>query len=413
MKAAVANLQRYIFIFILYSSAVYSTIFDQTGITNRTPVYVILDCLIYFLAILSLSTIPRSFFAIIALILGGIFINFTYTPVPLSVSLNGIREILVMLAVPIFYYKVFAEGNEAETMRYVRILKTFGWFFLLVQIVPVLIQYKQFGASDSVGGTYGWLSTGNLTMIIICIVFFLYQFPGASWKKLLLFVLMYPLMLNETKISFILIPMMVVFLFFEPKIKNILMAGAGAVLFLVVFNQLYENDTLNLNNNIMDIFNKDFLDEYLLADYETHPDVPRFTKLILGYNIISQDTRTLLFGMEFGMFRGTTSGEVSVFSSSYNWLLSGTRPYLFIIMLQGGLTLVAGFMLIVLHICNYFRNMTKYILFYFIIFILVMTYAESFRWHNFLIVFMFLMFFVNSDIFKSKSYMNEDIDSYN
>jgi hypothetical protein len=411
MKAAIANMQRYVFVIFLYVSALYTPILDQLGLMNRTGIYIVFDCIIYFLAFFSLSTIPKGFRSIIALILIGIFLNFTYSPAPLSVSLNGIREVLAILAVPIFYYKIFAEGNEQEAMRYIRIMKKFTWFFLLIQIVPVMIQFKQFGPTDYVGGSYGWLNTGNLTTIIVCMIFFLFQFPNSPWKKLLLFLLLYPLMLNETKISYILIPMMVMFLFFEPKIKNIVLAGVGAVLFFLIFNQLYTNDAANMGKNFSEIFNPDFLDEYLLSDPISHPDVPRFTKLIMGYKLISEQASTFFFGLEFGMFRGTGTGEVTRFAQNYAWLLSGTRPYIFILMMQGGIVLVTGFFLAMLYICRFFRYASKHVLFYFIIILVVMTYAESFRNHNFLIVFMFYLFFVNSEIFKTKAYLNEDFDS--
>lgn len=411
MTTAVSKLQRNVFVILLYVSAVYPTIFDELGITNRTSMFMGLDIAVYFLALFSLSTIPKGFGQILLVILGGIAINFSYAPVSMSISLNGVRETLVIISAAIFFYKVFSEGNEEEQMRYVRIMKTFGWFFLLVQIIPVAIQYKQYGPTDYVGGTYGWLSTGNLTLIIICIVFFLFQFPNSPGRKLLLFALMYPLMLNETKVSFLLIPMLVIFLFFEPKLKNLLLAGAAGVLFLLLFNNLYSNDADNMGKNISEIFNKDFLTEYLMADPISHPDVPRFTKFILGYNLLSQQMATLLFGFEFGMFRGTGSGEVSNFAQMYSWLLSGTRPYGFILFMQGGLVLLTAFILMILKICHFMKGATKHVWFYFIIFLVILLYAESFKMHNFLLVFMFMLFFVNSDLFKSKAYLHEDPDS--
>ncbi len=410
MKTAVANLQRYIFVLLLYSSAVFATILDMTGNTNRTPFYVTFEALIFFLAITSLSAVPKGYGWILAFVLGGIIFNFTYSPVPLSASINGIREVVMVLAMPVFYYKIFAPGNEEEAMRYVRIFRKFAWVFLLIQFFPVMIQYKQFGPGDYVGGTYGWMCSGSLTLIILCLVLFLFQFHNPMWKKGLLLLLLFPLMMNETKISFILIPMMVVFIFLEPKMKSILLAAVGGALFLIIFNQLYSNQDTSLSS-MSDIFNTDFLNEYLLADYDTHPDVPRFTKIIFGYKIISENINTLFFGMEYGMFRGTYTGEISTFARNYNWLLSGTRPYLFFIMMQGGLMLVTGIFLVILKICNFFKNANKQTIFYFIIFLVILTYADSFRWHNFLIVYMFLLFFVNSDLFKSKAYLYEDIDS--
>lgn len=408
MKYAIAKLQRSLFVVLLYSTAVFATICDQAGITNRTPIWLIFEIIMLLLGVLSFSDVPRKMWYIIFFILGGIGFNFTYTAVPIAASINGVREILMVLAMAMFYFKIFATGNEQEAMRYVNIMKKFGWFFLFIQAIPVAIQYKQFGPTDYVGGSYGWFSTGNLTLAIICIVFFLFQFSEPSWKKLMLLGLMYPLMLNETKISFILIPMMIVFIFFEPKAKNVIMAGVGAAIFLLIFNSLYRNEDVEGMSNMSDIFSADFLNEYLMADFETHPDVPRITKIILAYNLIAEDVRTLFFGMEFGLFRGSNTGDVSKFAQTYSWLLGGTRPYLFFLLLQGGIVLVTGIFWLIFRICNFFRDANKQSVFYFIIFFMMLFYSDSLRWHNFVIVFFFLMFFVNSNLFKSKEYLYED-----
>ncbi|MBA4166422.1 MAG: hypothetical protein H0X41_02570 [Chitinophagaceae bacterium] len=413
MKAAIANLQRNIFVILLYASSVSGMACDLANITNRSAVFAAWDTIMLFLILFSLYYVPKGYALIVALLLTATILNFVYSPVSLLVSLNGVREILVFILLPIFYYKVFANGNEEETSRYIRIFKNFSWFFLLIQVPATVFQYIQFGASDAVGGTYGSLNSGSLSIIILCLIYFLFQFPMPVWKKITLFFLLAPLMLNETKISFILIPMLGVFIFFKPNFKNIFWAGIAGGLFLLLASQLYVHEQANVGHSIFDIFNKDFLDEYLLSYDELHPDVPRFTRMILGYQIISQDNITLLFGMEYGMFRGSTTGAVSQFAQNYGWLLTGTRPYAFFVMLQGGLVMVAGIFLVILKICNFFKDLNKQTLFYFIIFLVMELYSDSFRWQNFLIIFMFVLFFVNSDYFKSKAYLHENTDSYN
>lgn len=414
MKFAIANLQRLVFTVLLYSSAISGIACDIAGLENRSAIFAGFELMMLLLVVLSLSTIPRGYAMIVLLLLAAIGFNFVHSPISLAVSLNGSREMLLFILFPIFYYKIFAEGNEEESYKYLRLFRRFSWFFLLVQIPATLWQFMKFGASDMVGGTYGSGASGGVTIIILCLVFYMFQFPYPGWKKMMLLLLLAPLMLNETKISFILIPMMVMFIFFEPKAKNIIYAGIGGGLFLLIASQLYVHEQVNVGHSIFDIFNKDFLNDYLLSDTTTvdlNADLPRITRLIIGYNIIAHDTFTLLFGMEYGMFRGTTTGQVSLFARNYFWLLKGTRPYLFFVMMQGGLIMVGGVFLIMFKICNFFRHVNKQTVFYFLIFLIMLLYADSFRAHNFLIVYMFVLFFVNSDIFKTKAYLNEDIDS--
>jgi hypothetical protein len=170
----------------------------------------------------------------------------------------------------------------------------------------------------------------------------------------------------------------------------------------VLFSQFYSNTA---DWGTSSIFSADFLQDYLLSDYEDHADVPRFTKIILAYNILAQETNTLLFGMEFGMFRGTSTGDLSPFTQNWQWLLQGTRPYLFFIMMQGGLVLTSGFLLIIFKINNFFKRATKQMIFYLIIFLVVLVYQDMYRFHNFSIVYFFFLFFVNSELFKSKAYL--------
>ena len=411
MKGAIANLQRQVFVILLYGSSITGIVGDLANLENRSAIFAAWEAMILFLVMFSLYYTPKGYATLLAFLFLATILNLINSPVSPLISLNGVRDMLMFMILPIFYYKVFAEGNEHETAKYLRLFRKFCWFFLLIQVPATLSQYIRFGATDAVGGSYGSLNGGSLTMIIICVVFFMFQFPMAQWKKVFLFLLLTPLMLNETKISFILIPMLGVFIFFEPKLKNMLLAGIGGALFLFLASQFYVHQQANVGDSIFAIFDKDFLNDYLLSYDEMHPDIPRFTRLILGYNILSQENFTLFFGKEYGMFRGSSTGVVSTFAQNYNWLLSGTRPYIFFVLMQGGLIMVAGTFFIIFKIVHNFKKVNKQTIFYFLMFLIVLIYADSFRTHNFLIVFMFMLFFVNSEYFKSKAYLNEDPDS--
>ncbi|MEP7259079.1 MAG: hypothetical protein ABI687_11830, partial [Flavitalea sp.] len=303
----------------------------------------------------------------------------------------------------VFYNKIFAEGNEEEAEEYVAILKKYTWIFLLAQLPVTALQFIQYGPTDYVGGTYGSFNGGALTLVIICLVFFMFQFPTSFLQKVILYVTLIPLFLNETKISFILIPMMVVFIYFEPKIKNMALAALGGVAFLLIFNQFYSHSGLSFDNNVTGIFSADFLDDYLFADIDTYSDVPRFTKIILGWQILSQETNTMLFGYEYGVFRTGNLLEASQFAQNYQWLLSGTRPYFFFLLMQGGVGLLGSFTLLIAHINNYFRHANKFVVFYLLLLLILIFYLDSFRHHNFSAVYFFLVFYGNSTLFRNKT----------
>jgi hypothetical protein len=58
----------------------------------------------------------------------------------------------------------------------------------------------------------------------------------------------------------------------------------------------------------------------------------------------------MLFGIEYGIFKGGNVVEASQAGQSMAWLMSGTRPYLFFLLLQGGLMLITGFFWLLFHI---------------------------------------------------------------
>lgn len=413
MKTAVNSFQRWLFTILLYVSAVSGIVTDMVGgLASRTTLNAFYDGIIIFLALLNISATPKGFGIILVLMITGIIFNFSYSPVSLYISINGIREILMVICLPVFYYGVFSRGNEDEQLRYIHLFQKFAWFFLIINVSASFSQYVHYGPSDFVGGTYGNFNGGLLTFIIVCLIFFLFQFKLQLWHKMVLVFMLIPLLLNETKVSFILIPMLVMFIFFEPKLKNMLLGAFAGFLFLMLFNQFYSNNAEWGMSSNADIFSADFLQDYLLSDFEDHQDVPRFTKIILGYNIISQETNTLLFGMEYGMFRGTSTGDLSTFSQNWQWLLQGTRPYLFFLLLQGGLTLAVGFFVMILKINNFFKRTTKHAIFYFIVFIITLVYQDMFRLHNFSVVYLFMLFFINSEIFKTKAYLGEEQSNF-
>jgi hypothetical protein len=350
---------------------------------------------------LSLAYIRGGFMWIVLFLVACIGVNLSYSSTNLIYSLNGVREVLMVISMAIFYNKVFAEENEEVIEEYVEIMKKFSVIFLIAQLPVAGWQFHQYGASDYVGGTFGNKGSGILTLSVVCTVFFLAHFVRSNTQRVLLYLCLAPLLLNETKISFILIPALILFIHFQPKLKNIFGAIIAAAFFLFLFNKFYTNQGLDFENSMAAIFNKDFLDAYLFGDIYSSEDVPRFTKIVWGWRMAAEQTRTLLFGIEYGMFKGGTIVESSQFGQSIQWLLSGTRPYLFFLILQGGILLVTGFFWMLFHINRYFvRNNNKFKTFLFMIFLMVLFYNDALRNQGFVVIYLFNVFYANSNLYN-------------
>ena len=105
------------------------------------------------------------------------------------------------------------------------------------------------------GGTFGNKGSGILTLSVVCTVFFLAHFVRSHTQRILLYLCLVPLVLNETKISFILIPLLIMFIHFQPRVKNVIGAILAAGVFLFLFNQYYSsNEGNDFENNLTGIY---------------------------------------------------------------------------------------------------------------------------------------------------------------
>ena len=401
MRYAVNNFQKSIFIFLLCASTLSGFLGDIALSSGRTMLYVMYDALIIFLAIISLAYLKGRLALIVLFMIACIGVNLSYSSTNIMYSLNGTREILILISMVIFYNKIFAEENEEIAEEYLEIFKKFSVFFLVAQLPVAFMQFHQYGPSDYVGGTFGNKGSGILTLSVVCTVFFLSHFVRSNTQRVLLYFCLLPLLLNETKISFILIPTVILFIHFQPRIKNIIGALMAAGLFLFIFNMYYSNEGLDFDNSMAGIFSKDFLDAYLFGDIYSSDDIPRFTKIVLGWHLASEETRTFFFGIEYGIFKGGNLVEASQFGQSIQWLLSGTRPYLFFLILQGGLLLILGLFWMIFHINRYFvKNNNKYKLFLFLVFLMIMVYNDALRNQGFVVIYFFNVFYANSNLYN-------------
>jgi len=400
MNHSLNNFQKYLFILLIYLSGFSAYAWDLLKIASKTVLYLSFDVLIISLAILSFSYMRSRLIYIVLFILSGIVMNLTYSETSLYQSFNGIREIFLVVAAVIFLNKIFAKGNEALVEEYIAIMKNFAWVFLIVNVPIAFSQYLINGPTDAVGGSYGYGGSGVLTLSIVCLVYFMQlYYQGRFVLSAILFLTLVPLLWNETKVSFILIPALIFVLKVKPKLSNILLAVGGAILFFFIFNHFFEATFLDFDDSASSIFSKDFLSDYLAADVSVYNDIPRITKIALAWNMMLDNTTAMFFGFEYGIFRGS-SVELSQFAITNQWMLFGTRPYLFFLMIQGGLFLVVGFFALAFHANNFLRNSNKFQWFLFGLLMLIMLYNDTFRTHCFVIIFFFMVFFATSPAYR-------------
>jgi hypothetical protein len=401
MRNAVNNFQKSLFILLLYAATFSGFLADIALSGGRTMLYVAYDGLIIFLSIISIAYMRGKFTWVVLFIIACIGVNLSYSNAGIMSSLNGVREIAIVISMCIFYNKIFSDENEELAQEYLEIMKKFSVIFLIAQIPVAGWQFHEYGASDYVGGTFGNKGSGILTLSVVCTVFFLAHFVRSNTQRVLLYFCLLPLLLNETKISFILIPTLILFIHFQPRLKNIAGAILAAGFFLFIFNQYYTNEGLDFDNKMAGIFSKDFLDAYLFGDIYSSEDIPRFTKIIVGWHLAAEETRTLLFGVEYGIFKGGNVVETSQMGQQVQWLLSGTRPYLFFLILQGGVLLVTGFFWLLFHINQYFvKNNNKFKAFLFLIFLMILFYNDALRNQGFVVIYFFNVFYANSNLYN-------------
>ena len=323
--------------------------------------------------------------------------------------INGIRETLVFICYFVIM-DVLYRTRQIEKINEKFII--FSYFFLTIQIPIAIQQFIKFGAGDAVGGTFGYGGSGILTFSIFILIYYLIENKIGTSKERLkksipFLIFLIPIALNETKISFII--MLIYFISFmdiKSASSSLLFASFG-VLSVISFSYIYSTqENVSYKNPLEGIYSGDFLNSYLLGDEIVDEDVPRFTKLIVGTQKLANDG-DLLLGKDYGAFTGSQSRMSSEFSKKYEWLLAGSRPYSFFLIISGGVILLV--LIIWLVFSEIFRKQPKGIknysspllLFLSAVFLISLFYNDGLRSTVFSFLFVFILFFAKH--FKSQS----------
>lgn len=277
---------------------------------------------------------------------------------------NGTRDFLGLLfAIPIIrWLYLHPEGGNDFRESLIKQLK----FWLWLQAFCITWQFIRYGANDAVGGSMGNGSSGMVSMLIYLVSFFLLTHNWKEGKVMenlrknwIYIFLLYPSFLNETKVSLILIVAYFMLLINYNRKTIIYLILSIPVLVIAVIGLF--NIYLSITNQEMDrVISKEFVEEYFVGidmdhvitvalaiqdhDIEIDPedfwsvDIPRFAKFGLILTPLQEDTGGgLLMGAGVGQFKGGSLVEPTRFATDNQWLLNGSRPWLFFLLVQLGI----------------------------------------------------------------------------
>lgn len=300
---------------------------------------------------------------------------------------NGLREFIPYFLFPIIYLNLF---QSRWRHIWIKNFDRFLYVFLALQIPVTLYQFSIHGTGDMVGGTQGEGFSGILTFTVFLGTYYLMtqgfdeqHLVKSVAKKSYLLIFWLPAFINETKISFILIPLFL-FLLVKfavsniPKYIYILLIMVPSLFF---FNYIYQRIATDFDSN--DFLTAEFLQEYLASDNEQYDDVPRFEKLAFFMN--NFDQQEILFGQGIGQFKGGTTLDLTPFAARYEWLLQGSVPMVFFLLIQVGIAGVLVFLAYwiimisfrpIIQKDNYSNNLIIYST---VCFIIIQLYNDSLR----------------------------------
>ena len=332
-------------------------------------------------------------------------------------TVNGARDFFGLLfAAPIIRFMLTSRHRE----RFIESFDKQLYIFLWIQAFCMTEQFLRYGANDHGGGSMGYGFSGIASTSIYIISFYLISkkwkfgnYWGELAKNKVYVFLLYPTFLNETKISFLfLLAYFLLLLKFEWKtVFKLLvstpmiivgMIGAG-VAYLGITGQameaVFSEDAMEAYmvgedpEGLMEVAELIQDEVYTIEDMGGVVDIPRFTKIVFVPEALSYSSGGILFGAGLGQFKGGTVIEMSKFASEWQWLLSGSLPLSFSILIQLG---IVGFVWFVFNIVTLMAPRSASLLginikcFIWIIILLILLYNDSLRFFPFT----FILFYI-------------------
>jgi hypothetical protein len=224
-----------------------------------------------------------------------------------GVLINGIRLNLKFL--PFFVLPLVYQFSEAQIRRQLAFVLTLTLVQMPVALYQRFVKYASDPSGDPVGGTLGANTSGILSIWLACVIavvvsFYLTKMMRLRTLVVLLALLIAPMTINETKISFFLIPLALI----VPAVLSnregsrwarlVMTTGATFMLFIIL---VIVYDSLRPANraDILDWFTSDDAAEYVYLGSETggkRKDVKRLDSIRIAYKKLQYEN-AIIFGL--------------------------------------------------------------------------------------------------------------------
>lgn len=380
----------------------------------RSVVLLLTDIIFLFLGIYLLRD-RRDIFVLISFLIIGV-ISCHLNHLGLIFSFNGTRDFFGLLfAVPICRWFLTSKYREQFISSFDKQLL----IFLFLQAFCMTWQFIRYGANDHGGGSMGYGYSGIVSTLIYIISFYLLSkrwrygnYLDEVVRNKMYFILLYPTFLNETKISFIFLLAYFLLLFpFEWRtVFKLVMAVPIMIVGMLGLGIAYLSIT---GQNMESVFTQEAMDEYMIGEdpeellelaqfiqdgtYDVEDigniDVPRFTKIIFIPEALSDCVGGIMFGAGLGQFKGGTVMELTPFAAEWQWLLTGSLPFLFSVVIQLGILGLIWFCINIATILLPRSPLPAGInikCFIWVIIILVMMYNDSLRFFPFTFILVYI-----------------------
>lgn len=344
---------------------------------------------------------------------------------PVKMFINGLRNFFALLfAIPVIRFFVTGPGAAEFKARFDKQLQ----IWLYIQAVCVMWQFFKYGANDAGGGSMGYGASGMVSMLIYLISYYLVvqkwdfdDFLGSLRRNYANVLLLLPTFFNETKISFVLL-ILYFLLLYKPSRSAILKViyvvpvvialGAGLIatylhatgadadyVLSMDFVDAYffgaeMDETIEIAMDVQDGYYDDGLEEgqvWLL-------DIARLAKFPLTIPELEKTPGGLVLGAGLGNLNGGKRMGESDFSRKNRWMLIGSRPWSFTLLVETGFCGIIWFFWMVISgfFCGFkYSFFSKRMYFYLGICIFLMLFYNEALWYvNFCIPFFYLGFAV-------------------
>lgn len=271
----------------------------------------------------------KSDIALIVVFIALGIVSSLYNRVPWLSAFDDLRRtVSTLMVLPVVRY--FFTCKRADEFRdsFDRQLK----IFLILQAFAMVFQFFKYGAGDHGGGTLGYVHSGNISIIIISLSLYFVaknwdgeNYLKSLWRNRLYVFLLFPVFLNETKVSFVFLAVyfIVLFPFHIRSVGKALIAGPFILLVAIAALSAYMAAT----DGHMDVFSQTFYDDYLTggsnaselmedaqeaADFVEELtnkvdegewlflDIPRFMKIGLLFPALAETSGGFVLGAGFG-----------------------------------------------------------------------------------------------------------------